>query len=147
YLAEHLGPSGSGPVASSAARRPPMPITGAYEAKCAACHGATMTGGSAPAILAYVRYHTNVDLTSVIRNGHGRSSAGRTSAIALTDNELRDVLNDLRALAGTDPVMATGGYTGQRGREPIMAVPSAGRGRGSRGEVTGVIVETNERST
>jgi alcohol dehydrogenase (cytochrome c) len=146
FLADHYGTSSSGgrgdgaPIARP--ERPRLTVTGAYETRCGACHGATMTGGTGPSILAYIRYHTNVDVTSVIKSGHGG-----TPPIQLTEDELRNVLNDVRARAGTDPVMATGGYTGQRGREPNFPQQNFGRGRGSRGEVTGVIVETDEPST
>src|SRR5262245_58993478 len=64
YLAEHYGTSASrgGGDAAAMARpqRPRMTVTGAYEARCGACHGATMTGGTGTSILAYIRYHTNV---------------------------------------------------------------------------------------
>jgi cytochrome c553 len=124
YLAERYGTSGGGSRVDDAApiarpARPRMTITGAYEARCGGCHGETMTGGTAgtgPSILAYIRYHTNVEVASAIRNGH--HSASTMQIAAEDDDEMRNVLNDVRALAGTDPVMATGGYTGQRGRQP-----------------------------
>src|SRR5262245_1126251 len=117
YLAEHYGTSASGSRGDAGAtarpERPRMTVTGAYEARCGACHGATMTGGTGPSILAYVRYHTNAEVTSVIRNGHRGMPP-----LEMADAEMPNLLNDVRALAGTDPAMATGGYTGQRGREP-----------------------------
>jgi alcohol dehydrogenase (cytochrome c) len=143
YLVDRSGTSaGAGTSMSFRSERPRMAVTGAYETRCGTCHGPTMIGGTAPSILAFIRYHTNVDVASVIRTGRSGMPA-----VQLTDDELRDVLNDVRALVGTDPVMATGGYTGQRGREPNSPMPNAGRGRGSRGEVTGVIVESDEPST
>src|SRR6185295_10362740 len=74
YLAEHYGTSNSGGRGDAAPftrpERPRMTISGAYEARCGACHGATMTGGTGPSVLAYIRYHTNVEVTWVIKNGH-----------------------------------------------------------------------------
>jgi alcohol dehydrogenase (cytochrome c) len=87
--------------------------TAAYQTRCGACHGATMTGGSGPSILAYVRFHTNKDLTELLSRAH----AGKP-AMNLTAPELTQVLADMRALAGTNPAMATGGYTGRRSSGP-----------------------------
>jgi alcohol dehydrogenase (cytochrome c) len=145
YLADHFGPSGDGGGLSFRPRPPTLAVTGAYRARCGACHGDAMTGGTAPSILGYVRYHTDAEVAAIIRDGRPGMSA-----MELSDEGLRNILNDVRALAGTDPVMATGGYTGQRGAEPNTitgAMPNFGRGRGSRGEVTGVIVESDEPST
>jgi alcohol dehydrogenase (cytochrome c) len=148
YLADHFGTSGSADP-DGLRSRPQLTVTGAYEARCGACHGADMNGATEPAIVAYIRYHTNREITSIIRTGFPGMPA-----MELADEELRNVLNDLRALAGTDPAMATGGYTGQRGREPNMPLPDFGRGRsptppgtGTRGEVTGVIAESDEPAT
>jgi alcohol dehydrogenase (cytochrome c) len=148
FLADHYGTSSAGGRGDGAAlarpERPRLAVTGAFEARCSSCHGPTMTGGpaaSGPSILSYIRYHTNGEVAAVIKGGHAGTQ------IQLTDDELLNVLNDVRALGGTDPVMATGGYTGQRGREPQGPTQNFGRGRGSRGEVTGVIVESDEPST
>jgi alcohol dehydrogenase (cytochrome c) len=67
-----------------------------------------MTGGSALAILQYVRYHTDAEMLQVL----GRHTARVKPA--LSDDERRQVLADIRKLAGTNPTMATGGYTGRR---------------------------------
>jgi alcohol dehydrogenase (cytochrome c) len=112
------------------------PSTAAYTARCANCHGASMTGASGPTILSFVRYHTDAEVTAALRQGHRNAPAMQQ----LPDAELRQILADMRALAGTNPAMATGGYTGRRGAGPAPAagaVPGAppaaapaGRGRG-----------------
>jgi alcohol dehydrogenase (cytochrome c) len=79
-----------------------------YQNRCGNCHGSSMTGASGPAILGYVRYHTDAEVTSAIRERH-------KPAVALQEDELRQVLAAVRELAGTNPAMATGGFTGRRG--------------------------------
>jgi alcohol dehydrogenase (cytochrome c) len=141
-LSDFYGTSGTR-TPPPATARPALNATGVYEARCAACHGARMTGGSAGPILGYVRYHTNGEIANAVATGHA------ASPMTIGDDEMRGILNDVRALAGTDPVMATGGYTGMRGRQPDGPPPGAGGrgGRGARGEVTGVIVDSDEPST
>jgi alcohol dehydrogenase (cytochrome c) len=96
----------------------PARNTQAYQARCGACHGPAMTGGTGPSILSYVRFHTDKDLIQVIREGH------KTGPIQVADAELREVLRDLRSLAGTNPLMSTGGYTGDRsGGPPVETFP------------------------
>src|SRR5689334_14663462 len=80
---------------------------GAYQNRCASCHGTAMTGATAPAILAYVKYHTDKDVTAALAQKHPN--------LAISGDELSRLLADMRALAGTNPAMATGGYTGRRG--------------------------------
>src|SRR5437868_4103450 len=84
--------------------RPPAP-SGAYAAQCSTCHGAAMTGGTAAAILSYIRYHTDVEATARIRQQH--------PSLQLSDDLLRQVIADTRILAGTNPAMATSGFTGR----------------------------------
>ena len=93
---------------------------GAYTARCSSCHGATMGGGSAPPILAYIRYHTDAEASTQVRERH------RTMQIA--DDELRQVLSDMRIIAGTNPAMATGGFTGRRGGRGGAPAGAGGRG-------------------
>jgi alcohol dehydrogenase (cytochrome c) len=81
-----------------------------------------MTGGTGPAILAYVRYHTDLEVTAAIRERHGK-----VAAIPLPGDELRVILSEIRVLAGTNPAMATGGFTGRRGGGG--GVDGAGSGR------------------
>jgi alcohol dehydrogenase (cytochrome c) len=88
-----------------AGQAPPRP-NGAYAARCSSCHGATMGGAAAPAILTYVRYHTDREAVVHIRQKH--------PTLQLSDAELDQVLADARILAGTNPAMATGGFTGRR---------------------------------
>jgi alcohol dehydrogenase (cytochrome c) len=92
--------------------------TGAYDARCASCHGGAMRGATGPDILAFVRYHTDAEVTAAVRQRH--------AAMEIPDAALRQVLADVRVLAGTNPAMATGGFTGRRGGGPGPA--AAGRG-------------------
>ena len=100
--------------------------TSAYSVRCASCHGAKMTGGNGPANLAYIRYHTDVEVADVIRNGRPKMPAMQVS-----DDELKQVLADIRELAGTTRQMDTGGFTGRRGAPRAGgpgARPAAGGG-------------------
>jgi len=86
-----------------------------------------MTGASGPTILAYVRYHTDLEVSAAIRDRH-RDAA----ALSLPEAELRDVLAGIRELAGTNPAMATGGFTGRRGGGPgLTPAPVVAPGRGT----------------
>src|SRR6266404_2218099 len=82
--------------------------------------GASAAAGS---ILPYVRYHTDKDLAQRIATAH-------SSALQFSAEEQRALAKDLRGMTGTSPSMATGGYTGVRGRvgatriEPPMDVPA-----------------------
>jgi len=78
-----------------------------YPDRCGSCHGNDMKGGSGPSILDYIRYHTDVEVTVVVR-----STAAHLD-LQLPNDELRQVLADVRVLAGTNPTMATGGFTGR----------------------------------
>lgn len=91
---------------------PPAQPSGTYVARCATCHGAAMGGASAPPILSYIRYHTDADTIARVRETH--------KTLQIADDELRQVLAETRIMAGTNPAMATGGFTGRR----------AGRGGG-----------------
>ena len=84
--------------------------TAAYQNRCASCHGSAMTGASGPAILTYIRYHTDVEVAAAIRERHANMPA-----MSLQEAELRQILTGVRVLAGTNPAMATGGFTGRRG--------------------------------
>jgi alcohol dehydrogenase (cytochrome c) len=117
--------------------------TKTYEARCAACHGTAMTGASGPSILAYVRYHTDADLTSRLREAHVKP------ALDLSEADLRNLLADVRILAGTDRTMATGGFTGVgRLRGGAGAPTATGRGeRGSAGAATTIALADGRRVT
>jgi len=94
-------------VAPIAAQEVPSRGAGAYKAHCGSCHGADLKGSSTtPSILGYVQYHTDTEATERIRSGKGHRD------VHLTDLELRQVLADLRILAGTNRDMATGGVHG-----------------------------------
>ena len=85
-----------------------------YTARCESCHGPKMTGNDkGPSILAWIRYHDDAEVTAMLAKNHGANS--KMKLIALTDNERKSLLSDLRVLAGTNPTMATSGYTLTRG--------------------------------
>ena len=105
-------------ASTASAQTAPAAKGGAYQARCGSCHGAAMTGGTASSILAYVRYHTDAEVTAAIREKHAN-----TPVASLADAELRQILADARELAGTNPAMATGGFTGSRGGGPGPAAP------------------------
>jgi alcohol dehydrogenase (cytochrome c) len=87
-----------------------------------------MTGtGQGPSILAWIRYHTNAELSDLIAKGKGKMQA-----VTLTEADRQSLMSDLRALAGTNPNMATAGFTGARparravrGRSPQEADSAA----------------------
>ncbi len=102
------------------AQAPSSADSRAYLDRCGSCHGAGMTGGSGQAILTYVRYHTDGEVTAAIRDRHRN-----IPALSLPDAELRQILAGMRELAGTNPAMATGGFTGRRGGGPVAAATPA----------------------
>jgi alcohol dehydrogenase (cytochrome c) len=101
------------------------PNAGAYQNRCASCHGPAMTGGRGPAILTYIRYHTDKEVAAVIRERHRN-----VPAMSAPDAELPGILAGMREMAGTNPAMATGGFTGRRGGAGGAGAPDAGRGGG-----------------
>src|SRR5262245_60739588 len=105
------------------ARQAPTAV--GYETRCAGCHGADMAGATGPAIVQYVRYHTDAEISRVVRDGRPGMPALRVA-----DDELRQILARLRAVAGTNPAMATGGYTGSRGAGAGDDGGAAATGRG-----------------
>ena len=131
---------GSGPVWVVSAQQPQPPAPSSAQAtpgyrsicrsKCASCHGAAMTGATGPSILTYVRYHTNADIIGVMR-----TRTPQHPAVRVTDDQMTAVIADMRVLAGTNPNMATAGFTGVsrggRGRWRLQrAAPAAARGAG-----------------
>src|SRR5581483_11588576 len=95
------------------------PATPIYASTCATCHGAMLNGGSGPAILAYERYHIDTEVTATLRAKHAN--------LTLSDTQMRQLLAEMRILAGTNPTMATGGLTGRR-EGPLNGNAPAGRG-------------------
>ena len=114
-------------VSILSAQTTPGDNAGAYQSRCAGCHGSAMAGGSGPAILSYVRYHTDAEVTAAIRERH-------KPAVGLPEDELRQVLAGIRERAGTNPAMATGGFTGRRGGGGGGRGAGAGRGAGPSAE-------------
>jgi alcohol dehydrogenase (cytochrome c) len=105
------------------AQSPQPQTTQMYEGRCGGCHGSNMTGAKGPAILTYVQFHVDKEITEIIRNGH------QDVPPQMPEDELRRILSDLRTLAGTNPAMATGGYTGSRtpGPSPLSFPPTEPR--------------------
>jgi len=113
-------------LAATASAQTSSPVdSSAYLSRCGGCHGAAMTGGSGPAILTYVRYHTDAEVAAAIRERHTN-----IPALSVADAELPQILARVRELAGTNPAMATGGFTGRRGGGPASA-PGNAPARGS----------------
>jgi hypothetical protein len=79
-----------------------------YANRCASCHGSDMTGAKVPSIVTWVRFHVDKEIIDIVRTGHQGVPA------QLPDSEVRQLLSEMRKLAGTNPAMATGGYTGSR---------------------------------
>ncbi len=90
-----------------ASTQPKPPDVKAYPALCGSCHGADMKGGTGPSILQYIRYHTDIEVTAVLHNNAAHK------ALQIPEDQLREVLADVRVLAGTNPTMATAGFTGR----------------------------------
>ena len=67
-----------------------------------------MNGASGPAIRTWVRFHVDKEIVGIVGKGHHSVPA------QMPDAELRQLLSEVRKLAGTNPAMATGGYTGSR---------------------------------
>jgi alcohol dehydrogenase (cytochrome c) len=94
-----------------------------YVSQCASCHGATGTGASAGSILPFLRYHTDLELVQKIADAH-------TSSVQLSAAQQASLSKELRGMTGTNPNMATAGYTGVRGNsgatkiEPIADFPT-----------------------
>lgn len=105
YLAQHFGRNDAAEAPVSTA----VLDSRVYETRCGSCHGEEMTGGDGPAIVAYVRYHTDREVARLIREGRPGMPA-----MEVSDEELRQILATIRVLAGTNPAMATGGFTGTR---------------------------------
>lgn len=80
-----------------------------FKVHCASCHGGDLRAGSTgPSILGHVQYHTDAEVSVRIRSRKAHTE------VHLNDVELRQVLANLRILAGTNRDMATGGYPGAR---------------------------------
>ena len=87
------------------------PATPIYASTCANCHGPMLNGGTGPAILAYERYHIDTEVTATVRAKHAN--------LPLSDAQMKQLLAEMRILAGTNQTMATQGLTGRRTPLPI----------------------------
>lgn len=102
----------------SSAQSPQAQAPSIYANRCATCHGGNLTGATGPSILTYVRFHVDKEIAEIIRKGHHGVSS------QLPEAELRQLLSEMRTRAGTNPAMATGGYTGSRlGGPPPESFP------------------------
>jgi alcohol dehydrogenase (cytochrome c) len=99
---QDAGPPGAAPKAP-----PKAADVKVYLTLCASCHGPDMKGGSAGSILGYVRYHSDREVTARVQQ------TGAHSALQISADDWKELLREIRALAGTNPNMATGGFTGQ----------------------------------
>jgi alcohol dehydrogenase (cytochrome c) len=95
-------------LASSAFAQPKVT---SFEARCSGCHGGDASGGGrGPAILGFIRYHTDAELSEVIHKG--RLEKGMP-AFEIAPNELTGLIADLRAMAGSSTSMGVAGLTGE----------------------------------
>jgi alcohol dehydrogenase (cytochrome c) len=119
FLVSIVGLMCAGGLLVSSAQSPQPPQSGrAYATRCATCHGSDLTGAKGPSIQTYVRFHVDKEISDTIRQGH------HDVPPQLPDVELRQILSEIRTLAGTNPAMATGGYTGSRlGGPPPESFP------------------------
>jgi alcohol dehydrogenase (cytochrome c) len=110
-----------------------------FETRCAACHGADASGADrAPSLLGYIRYHTDTELSALIRAG--RPERGMP-AFALSDAEVRGLAAHLRILSGTNNAMATAGLTGQNRKLPSRGISGKGPVEGSLPLTTGATLQ------
>jgi alcohol dehydrogenase (cytochrome c) len=120
-----------------------------FESRCSTCHGGDANGGDrAPSLLAYVRYHTDIEFSQLVRAG--RVEKGMP-AFALNDQDLSALIAQLRAMTGGNPAMATAGLTGQNRKlpSPKVAVPTAKPGAlrlTSGGTLEGVVLNQGDFS-
>lgn len=98
-----------------------------------------MTGGTDPGILAYIRYHTDAEATVQIRQKH--------PSLQLPDDILRQVIADTRILAGTNPAMATSGFTGRRDAPRLGGAAGGTRGPGPAAVLTSLRPSTMQPVT
>ena len=114
-----------------------------------------MTGASAPAILTYIRYHTDAEVRAAVRERHRN-----TPAVSVPESELPAIVAGMRELSGTNPAMATGGFTGRRGGGPGdagggaaaiggrgAAVPAPARGSSPAAAATTAGIDSTQPST
>jgi len=100
-------------IASSTAAMADQSI---FDTRCAACHGGDGGGSErGPSLLSFVRYHTDAELAGLIQAG--RVEKGMP-AFRLAENDRTALMKELRAVAGTNPAMATAGLTGQNRKLP-----------------------------
>jgi alcohol dehydrogenase (cytochrome c) len=102
----------SAPVSAAKPEARPSEVK-TYPGLCGSCHGGDLNGGTGPSILQFVRYHTDAEIMDVLQS---KNSPFRTDdkmpIYQLPDDQMHPLLTDLRVLAGTNPTMATGGFTG-----------------------------------
>jgi alcohol dehydrogenase (cytochrome c) len=110
-----------------------------FENRCSSCHGGDGRGGDrAPSVVSFVQYHTDAELSSLVRSG--RVAKGMPS-FGLSDSELKTLTTHLRELAGTNPAMATAGLTGANRKLPSAKVSAPNARSGSLKLTTGGTLE------
>lgn len=68
-----------------------------YQANCASCHAADMTGGTGPNLIEEVSEHSDEDILNTILNGEGPMPAFDET---LSDQEAADLMAWMRDTAG-----------------------------------------------
>ena len=116
-----------------------------FENRCSLCHGGDGSGGRAPSLLGFVRYHTDAEISSLIHDGRLDKGMPRFD---LSATETHDLITYLRSLAGSNPAMAQGGYTGNApmkvGRRKPPPGPHAGSLKLADGKtLEGTVTETD----
>src|ERR1700733_14180306 len=103
------------PLLATVALAATVPLTASgddtFENRCSVCHGADASGGGrAPSILGFVRYHTDAEISELIKNG--RADKGMP-AFSIPAAVVPALIAHLRELAGSNPAMGAAGLTGE----------------------------------
>ncbi len=84
------------------------PAQNLFETRCSICHGADGSGGGrGPSILGFIRYHTDAELMEAITKGRVEKGMPAFSI------SMKDLIPNLRQMAGSNPTMGTAGLTGE----------------------------------
>jgi alcohol dehydrogenase (cytochrome c) len=120
-LVATLALAGAVPLAAS--------VDDTFETRCSVCHGADASGGGrAPSILGFVRYHTDAEISDVIRNG--RVDKGMP-AFPIPAAVMPAMIVHLRELAGSNPAMGAAGLTGEGLKKSSGRKPGSGPKQGT----------------
>jgi alcohol dehydrogenase (cytochrome c) len=87
-----------------------------FDGRCSTCHGSDASGGGrGPSILGFIRYHTDAELSEVIRKG--RVEKGMPP-FEIAPKELTGLIANLRTMAGSSINMGVAGLTGEGLKKP-----------------------------